>query len=129
MESHLIRAFSTYLRSIADWRESRYGDDLRDRRNLVSADGLRELAVFVESLSVDDDRLFRLERYCLRGENFEPGQQVHYEVGRFRFFSPDATLYGFLSLLVELAEADSREHGQFGGSQVQDDNPWDESDE
>ena len=55
---------------------------------------------------------------------FEPTQQVAYEMGRFRFYSEDATLDGFLTLLVELAEADRREHGVFGGPQVAGDNPW-----
>lgn len=124
MEDHVGRALAGYVRSIADWRRSRFNDDLRDRRNLQSADGLEEFARYVETLPEDDVRLQRLGELCLRGKVFEPGQQVHYEVGRFRFFSPDATLDGFLDLLVDLAEADSSEHGQFGGPQIPEDNPW-----
>lgn len=118
--------FAAYARSIAEWRRSRYNDDLRDRRNLQSADGLDELALYVSNLPDDDLRIQRLGELCLRGEAFEPGQQVHYELGRFRFFSPDVTLDGFLELLVELAGADRGEHGQFGGPQIPDDNPWDD---
>jgi hypothetical protein len=123
---HIRAEFAAYARSIAEWRRGRYNDDLRDRRNLQSANGLDELARFVTDLPEDDSRLAKLSEYCMRGEAFEPGQQVHYELGRFRFFSPDVTLDGFLDLLVELAEADKGERGQFGGPQIPDDNPWDE---
>jgi len=129
MDSHISSALAIYARSIADWRESRYNDDLRDKRNLVSADGLREFAAYVQSVPADDPRLISLAHFCLRGQNFEPGQQVHYEIGRFRFFAPEATIGGFLTLLVELAEADSSERGQFGGPQITGDNPWEETDE
>ncbi len=129
MNSFIGQALASYVRSIADWRESRYNDDLRDKRNLISADGLREFAAYVQSLPPEEPRLNRLEHLCLRGEIFDPGQQVHYEIGRFRFFSPEATIDGFLSLLVDLAEADSSERGQFGGPQIAGDNPWEESDE
>lgn len=127
MSARFVEAMTQYLRSIADWRRSRYDDDLRDRRNLQAAQGLDRLAAFVHQLPADDPRLVRLAALCMRGEIFEPGQQVHYEVGRFHFFSTEATFDGFLDHLVELAEADHREHGQFGGRQVPGDNPWREA--
>jgi hypothetical protein len=124
MDDVMGRAFASYARSVAEWRRRRYDDDLRDRRNLRSADALEELAAFVEALPPDDPRLVRLAQLCLHGEVFEPSQQAAYELGRFRFFSEEATMDGFLTQLVELAEADHREHGRFGGPQVPGDEPW-----
>lgn len=120
------RLLADYARALADWRRARYQDDLRDRRNLQSADGLTAFAAFVDGLPADDPRLVRLAELSLRGEAFDPGQRTAYELGRFRFYASDATFDGMLSLLVELAEADHREHGQFGGPQVPGDDPWDE---
>lgn len=117
-------ALASYVRTLAGWRRARFNDDLRDARNLRSADGLDELAVFIESLPLDDDRLHRLRTLCLHGEVFEAGQQLAYEMGRFRFYTADATLDGFLDRMVELAEADAGEHGRFGGKQVPGDDPW-----
>jgi hypothetical protein len=124
MDEQTGRLIAGYVRTLANWRRQRYDDDLRDRRNLQSADGLEELADFIERLPADDERLSRLGRLTIRGQVFEPGQQVLYELGRFRFFSPEATLDGFLDQLIELAEADRGEHGNFGGPQVPGDNPW-----
>jgi len=113
-----------YLRLTADWRRRRYDDDLRDTRNLRSAAALEELATHVLDLPEDDPRLQRLGQLAMDGQMFAPGQQTAYEVGRFRFFSPDAGLDAFLDVLVELAEADAGEHGRFGGAQVPGDEPW-----
>ena len=124
MDDMVGRAFADYARSVAEWRRRRYDDDLRDRRNLRSAAALEEFAAFVEALPPDDERLVRLGQLCVRGELFEPTQQLAYELGRFRFYTEEATLDGFLTQLVELAEADAREHGQFGGPQAPGDNPW-----
>lgn len=113
-----------HLRETARWRRSRFDDDLRDSRNLRSAEGLEELAWYVSELSPDDARLVGLARYTALGTDFIPGQQVHYEIGRFRFHDQETTFDSFLTWLVELAEADHRERGQFGGPQVPGDNPW-----
>jgi hypothetical protein len=120
------RAFAQYIRAIAEWRRRRYDDDLRDRRNLRSADAMLDLSSYVESLPADDPRLLRLGELCMRGELFELPPQAAYELGRFRFFSDEATIDGFLDQLVELAETDRREAGSFGGPQVPGDDPWDE---
>lgn len=117
-------ALTSYLRSIADWRRSRYRDDLRDPRNLVSATGLDELAVWISTLPVDDTRLQTLAKYAANGDTFIPGQQVLYEIGRFRFYSPETEFETFLDRLVVLAEADHNEQGRFGGRQVPGDEPW-----
>jgi hypothetical protein len=114
-----------FARGLATWRRARFNDDLRDRRNLQSADGIEEFASFVAELPDDEPRLLRLRQLCVRGHAFEPGQQVLYELGRFRFFDVETTLDGFLTTLVDLAEADAGEHGQFGGPQIPGDNPWD----
>ena len=117
-------ALTAWLGGIADWRRQRAREYDRDTRNLRTATGLDELAAFVRSLPADDPRLVRLGRLGLRGETFAPGQQLHYETGRFRFHHPDATVDGFLTTMVELAEADMRERGAFGGQQVPGDEPW-----
>ena len=124
MDIDVGRALSEYIRSIAAWRRRRYDDDLRDLRNIRSADALLELAAFIEELPRDDPRLTRLGQLCLQSEVFEPTQQVAYEAGRFRFYTEEATFDGFLTNMVELAEADTREHGRFGGLQVPGDEPW-----
>ena len=124
MDEQVGRALAEYARSVAEWRRRRYDDDLRDRRNLRSADAIEEFASVVESLPADDVRLVRLGQLCLRGEAFEPTQQVAYELGRFRFYTEEATIDGFLTHLVELAEVDAGERGRFGGPQVPGDEPW-----
>lgn len=113
-----------YLETIADWRRRRYDDDLRDRRNLVSATALDELAAFVGALPEDDPRLKRLSELTVRGHAFEPGQQLSIEVSRFRFYAPEATAEGFLERMVVVAIADAGERGRFGGLQVPGDEPW-----
>ena len=117
-------ALAAYLAGIADWRRQKARELDRDARNLRTAASLEELASLIRALPADDPRLDRLARLGLRGEVFEPGQQLHYEVGRFRFFHPEATIAGFLDTMVELAEADMREQGRFGGQQVPGDEPW-----
>jgi hypothetical protein len=113
-----------YLIQLAEWRRMRYQDDLRDQRNLRSADGIETLAAHVRSLSDEDSRLQVLDRLWRRGEQIEVGQQAAYEIGRFRFFIPETEPDAFLDEMVELARADANEHGQFGGQQVRGDNPW-----
>ena len=115
---------ASYLRDVAAWRRQRYQDDLRDPRNLRCADALEAFADFLRALPADDPRLRRLETLTMSGGVFQPGQQTAYEIGRFLFFSPEATFEGFLDRLVELAEADHVERGSFGGPQVPGDNPW-----
>lgn len=117
-------ALAGYIRSIADWRRGRYQDDLHDPRNLVSASGLDEFARWILNLPDDDPRIERLSQFASAGESFMPGQQALYEIGRFRFFTPDTDFGSFLDRLAELAEADHRERGQFGGKQVPGDEPW-----
>lgn len=118
------RLMADYLRTVAAWRRQRAEDDLRDARNLRSAAAIEELADYVLTLPDDDPRLARLRRVAVEGEAFVPGQQTAYEIGRFRFFNPEARLDAFLDRLVELAEADKGEQGRFGGRQVPGDEPW-----
>jgi hypothetical protein len=113
-----------YLIQLADWRRMRFQDDLRDPRNLRSAEGIEALAAHVRSLPKVDARLKELERLWRRGEQIEVGQQAAYEIGRFRFFIPDTELDAFVDEIVDLARADANEHGQFGGKQVPGDDPW-----
>lgn len=123
-EFDLRPALASYLRSIADWRRSRYQDDLRDPRNLACATGLDELATWIMTLPDDDRRIATLAKFAAEGETFIPGQQTLYEIGRFRFFSPDTEFDAFLDRLAELAHADHQEGGHFGGKQVPGDEPW-----
>jgi hypothetical protein len=124
MDSDARDAIANYLRGISRWRRARYNDDLRDARNLRAAAALDELADYVEMLPTDDPRLARLGAIAMDGALFAPGQQTSYEIGLFRFHNADTTFDGFLDRIVELAEADRREHGEFGGRQVEGDSPW-----
>jgi hypothetical protein len=124
VEPNTAALIGDYLRSIAAWRRQRYQDDLRDSRNLQSASALEELAAYIATLPPTDERLQHLKRLAVEGEMFVPGQQTAYEIGRFRFFSEEATLDGFLERIVELALADRNEQGRFGGPQVPGDEPW-----
>lgn len=123
-EFDLRPSLADHFRSVAGWRRARYQDDLRDPRNLVSAAGLDELAVWVTALPEDDPRLATLSRLASVGTSFTPGQQVLYEIGRFRFFQPETELDTFLDQIAQLAEADHVERGHFGGRQVPGDEPW-----
>jgi hypothetical protein len=113
-----------YLTQLADWRRMRFQDDLRDPRNLRSADGIEALATHIRSLPKGDGRVKELDRLWRRGEHIEVGQQAAYEIGRFRFFIPDTELDAFVDEVVDLARADANEHGRFGGKQVPGDEPW-----
>jgi methylmalonyl-CoA mutase cobalamin-binding subunit len=124
IEIDLRHSLADHLRSVASWRRSRYQDDLRDPRNLVSAAGLEDFADWVVTLPADDPRLTALARYAAVGTSFTPGQQALYEIGRFRFFQPETEFDAFLDQLVQLAEADHNENGRFGGRQVPGDEPW-----
>lgn len=124
MESDVPAAIANYLRGISRWRRARYNDDLRDARNLRASAALDELADYVEKLPGDDPRVARLAAIAMDGVFFAPGQQTSYEIGLFRFHNAESTFDGFLDRIVELAEADRREHGEFGGRQVEGDSPW-----
>jgi hypothetical protein len=117
-------SIADHFRAVANWRRSRYQDDLRDQRNLVSAAGLDELARWVMLLPEDDPRIATLARYASVGASFTPGQQALYEIGRFRFFQPETEFDSFLDQLAHLAETDHHEHGHFGGRQAPGDEPW-----
>ncbi len=124
MDPNISEAIATYILGISRWRRARYNDDLRDVRNLRAADALEALAAYIESLASDDPRLVRLGQIAMDGYFFAPGQQASYEIGLFRFHTESATIEGFLDKIVELAEADRHEHGEFGGRQVEGDVPW-----
>jgi hypothetical protein len=117
-------AFADYIRRVAEWRRARYDDDLRDPRHLRSAAAIEGFAEYVISLPDDDARIGRLTKLCMRGEAFEPTQRLAYELGRFHFFTDEASVEGFLDQLVQLAEADHGERGRFGGPQAPGDDPW-----
>jgi hypothetical protein len=122
--SDLRESIAAYIRQLSGWRRARYDDDLRDPRNLRSADALQDFAAFILALPIDDPRLATLARLASDGEVFVPGQQTAYELGRFHFHDQTMTFDGFLTLLVELAERDAGESGRFGGRQVPGDEPW-----
>ena len=113
-----------YLIQLAGWRRQRYQDDLRDPRNLRSADAIDELARFVRDLPEADERITELDRLWRRGEQIEVGQQAAYEIGRFQFFESDTEPEQFIDFVITLARADMGEQGRFGGAQVPGDEPW-----
>jgi hypothetical protein len=125
MEEFDIReSLAAHIRQTADWRRSRFQDDLRDSRNLRSARALDDFAAFVLTIPSDDPRLRILATYASEGQSFIPGQQVLYEIGRFHFFDDETTFDAFLSQLAEFARGDHEEHGHFGGKQAPGDDPW-----
>jgi hypothetical protein len=120
------RSIADYVRGNAEWRRQRYDDPHRDPRNLRSAEGLEELAGFVLDLPEDDPRLLTLAELASSLDEFTPGQQVAWELARFRFYHALGTCDAFLTHLAELAERDSTEHGRFGGRMAEGDDPWEE---
>lgn len=116
--------FAEYLTALAQWRRTRFQDDLRDPRNLVSAGGIEELATLVRALDDDDERIVELDRLIRVGEGVEVGQKTAYEIGRFRFFIPETELEPFLDQIIALARFDRNERGHFGGKMAPGDDPW-----
>jgi hypothetical protein len=118
------RSFAAFCDSTAQWRRRKAEEYDRDVRNVRTANALQEFGAFVLSLPPDDQRLRDLQRLAGTGEDFTPDQRVLYELGRFRFFQPDASMDAFLTQLVALAEADRGEAGRFGGILPEGDDPW-----
>jgi len=123
-------AISERIEAIAAWRREREQQDMlglgpdaaaRSRR---SASGLADLARHVRQLAADDPRLASLHRLAFHGGVFDPGATLLNELGRFRFHDPDVELDAFLDRMVEFADQDAREMGEFGGPQVPGDDPW-----
>ena len=72
----------------------------------------------------DDERLAVLNIVAITHDEFIPGQQTSYEIGRFRFHYPETSLDGFLNHITRIAVADSEERGQFAGKLPEGDDPW-----
>lgn len=118
------RSLAAFCNATAQWRRRKAEEYDRDQRNVRAALALEEFGAFVLSLPPDDQRLHDLQRLAGSGEEFTPDQRVLYELGRFRFHQPDASMDAFLSQLVALAEADRGEAGRFGGLLPEGDDPW-----
>jgi hypothetical protein len=118
------RSFAAFCDATAQWRRRKAEEYDRDERNVRTANALQELGAFVLSLPPDDQRLRDLQRLAGTGDEFTPDQRVLYELGRFRFHQPDASIDAFLTQLVVLAEADRGESGRFGGRLPEGDDPW-----
>lgn len=128
MSTRFQRSIADYLADVAAWRRQRYDDPHRDPRNLQSAAGLAELAEFILALPQDEPRLRTLAELASSMDSFVPGQQVTWEIARFRFFHTQSSCDAFLSQIAELAERDSTEHGHFGGRMAEGDDPWEDED-
>ena len=124
LEVPLQRQIADYLQDLAAWRRGRAEEYDRDARNIQSAEGLEALAAHVLTLPDDDERIQELGRIAVSGGRFEPGQQAHFAIARFRFHEPSVSTDGFLSRIVELQRADLAEMGNFGGRLPEGDNPW-----
>lgn len=124
MNVHARQSMVEYLLQVAAWRRRRAEEYDRDARNLVAAAGLEELAEYIANLPDDDERLAILNEVAVTQDEFTPGQQASYELGRFRFHYAETTLDGFLNNIVELAIADSKERGRFAGRLPEGDDPW-----
>lgn len=118
------------IRGIAEWRRGREEQDMlglgpeQAQRSARSARGLADLAEFIAALPPDDPRLSRLQALASYGDLFDPGALLLTALGRFRFHDPDAPLAPFLGEMCRLAEQDRAEMGQWGGPQLDSDNPW-----
>ncbi len=124
LEVPIQRQIADYLRDLATWRRGRAEEYDRDMRNIQSAEGLEALAEYILSLPEDDERLQELERITISGGRFEPGQQAHFAIARFRFHEPSVSTDGFLTRIVELQRTDLAEMGHFGGRLPEGDDPW-----
>ena len=118
------RSLAAFCDATAQWRRRKAEEYDRDERNVRTARALQEFGAFVLSLPADEQRLRDLQRLAATGEDFTPDQRVLYELGRFRFHQPDASMDAFLTQLVVLAEADRGESGRFGGRLPEGDDPW-----
>lgn len=116
--------------AIAEWRRERELQDMlglgpeqaiRSRR---SADGLEQLAAFIDTLPHDDQRIADLERLAFSGQAFVPGATLLEELGRFRFHDAETEIDAFIGQMVEFARRDEEEMGMWGGPQIAGDNPW-----
>lgn len=123
-------AIADRIRSIAGWRQDRavqdmlgLGPEAAERSNR-SAAGLRDLADHIRSLPDNEARIERLTRLAFSGVTFDPGASLLNELGRFRFHDPEASVDQFVTFMVELAERDASEQGQWGGPQIPGDDPW-----
>ncbi len=124
MEVPVQTMIADYLRDLARWREGRAEEYDRDVRNLRSAAGLEELAQYVLALPDDDPRIVELARRAVHGNRFEPGQQAHFAIARFRFHEEHTSPAAFLDRVVDLQRADMAEDGHFGGRLPEGDDPW-----
>lgn len=111
-------------RSTADWRSRKADEYDRDARNLRTAAALNEFAEYILLLPGDDPRLFELQRLTGDGDEFLPGQQLLYELGRFRFHHSETGFDAFLTALLQHAADDRGEQGHFGGRLPAGDDPW-----
>ena len=118
------QSLAAFCAATAQWRQRKAEEYDRDERNVRAANALQEFGAYVLSLPADDQRLRDLQRLAGTGEDFTPDQRVLYELGRFRFHQPDASMDAFLTQLVTLAEADRGESGRFGGLMPVGDDPW-----
>lgn len=124
VEVSIQELIADYLRDLARWREQRAEEYDRDPRNLDSAAGLEELARYVLDLPDDDPRLTELARLAVHANRFEPGQQAHFAMARFRFHDSHSSFSAFLDRVVDLQRADTTEDGHFGGRLPDGDDPW-----
>lgn len=124
LEVPLQRQIADYLHDLAAWRRGRAEEYDRDARNIQSAEGLEALAEYVLTLPDDDERIQELGRIAVAGGRFEPGQQAHFAIARFRFHEVSVSTDGYLSRIVELQRADLTEMGNFGGRLPEGDDPW-----
>ena len=130
MSTTARRSIVERIESIATWRRERGERDLYGfgpevaARGKRSAEGLDELAAYVDTLGPDDPRLRQLKALAFQGEVFDPGASLLTELGRFRFHDPSTTVEAFLHQMIEFAEMDASEVRALGGRQVDGDNPW-----
>jgi hypothetical protein len=105
---------ASYIEQQASWRSEKaqeYPEDVRNRR---CAEGLKELARFVSSLSENDERLLRIEQEHDDAATglFQPGEVTARTISRFRFNIPNESFDALLRRLPDDLAQDRYEREQ-----------------
>jgi hypothetical protein len=108
------QAIADFFRGVTGWRREMAKEYARDIwSDPRSAEGLVELADYVESLPDDDERLRALESMAVRGGIFNAGSlRASQLLSSFRVNDPSQDCDEFLSFLVRDIDRFLTERGQ-----------------
>jgi hypothetical protein len=91
----------------ASWRLEKAAQYPDDPRNEQCAEGLQELAQYVEALPEDDERLRELSSLAIRDGATAFSVDARWAIDRFRFHDAFADVDDFLTKLVKIEVAGS----------------------